>query len=129
MIVTMTVKMMMNPICRDAARKVATRSTVSQLGPEQQKCIQFADKEAVKDTDPASRVVETRRTMTVSCKTLMQEGSRLQHILILPVTSLVCCSNIEGVTQASVPATPATAASAARPCGCGETGHLISLHL
>ena len=56
MIVTMTVKMMMNPICRDAARKVATRSTVSQLGPEQQKCIQFADKEAVKDTDPASRV-------------------------------------------------------------------------
>ena len=60
MIVTMTVKMMMNPICRDAARKVATRSTVSQLGPEQQKCIQFADKEAVKDTDPASRVVETR---------------------------------------------------------------------
>ena len=56
----MTVKMMMNPICRDAARKVATRSTVSQLGPEQQKCIQFADKEAVKDTDPASREVETR---------------------------------------------------------------------
>ena len=34
--------------------------------------------------------------MTVSCKTLMQEGSRLQHILILPVTSLICC--IEGVT-------------------------------
>ena len=60
MIVTMTVKMMMNPICRDAARKVATRSTVSQLGLEQQKCIQFADKEAVKDTDPASREVETR---------------------------------------------------------------------
>ena len=60
MIVTMTVKMMMNPICRDAARKVATRSTVSQLGLEQQKCIQFADKEVVKDTDPASREVETR---------------------------------------------------------------------
>ena len=60
MIVTMTVKMMMNPICRDAARKVATSSTVSQLGLEQQKCIQFTDKEAVKDTDPASREVETR---------------------------------------------------------------------
>ena len=37
--------------------------------------------------------------MTVSCKTLMQEGSRLQHILTLPVTSLILLQHIEGVTH------------------------------
>ena len=37
--------------------------------------------------------------MTVSCKTLMQEGSRLQHILTLPVTSLILLQHIAGVTH------------------------------
>ena len=44
--------------------------------------------------------------MTVSCKTLMQEGSRLQHILTLPVTSLVLLQHIEGVTLGHSPGHP-----------------------
>ena len=98
MIVTMTVKMMMNPICRDAARKVATRSTVSQLGPEQQKCIQFADKEAVKDR---SCISGGGNTVNHDSKLQNFNAGRIQITAhpdttsyLLPASS--CCSTLKG---------------------------------